>query len=71
MKFSVLYNTPSDWIKGITAALTAGSVAFGQANLDGHVDGGEWVTILIAVVLAGATALGFYSEKGNEFDEPK
>lgn len=69
MKFSLTYNTPSDWIKGISAAITAGGVAFTQANLDGHIDGGEWFTVVVAVVLAGATALGFYSRKGNEFDQ--
>lgn len=63
MKFSLTYNTPSDWVKAFTTALTVGGAAFAQANLDGHVDGGEWITILVAVGVAFATALGFYSEK--------
>lgn len=69
MKFSISYNTPSDWIKAFTTAVTVGLASFSQANLDGHVDGGEWVSIVIAVGLAFATALGFYSEKGTSNDE--
>lgn len=69
MKFSINYNTPSDWVKALTTVATVAVTAFTQANLDGHVDGGEWVTIVIAVGLAFATALGFYSEKGISNDE--
>lgn len=69
MKFSINYNTPSDWVKGVTAALAAGVATFTQANLDGHIDGGEKITIIVAVVVAFAAALGFYSEKGVSNDE--
>lgn len=69
MKFSITHNTPSDWVKAITTAVTVGMASFSTANLDGVVDGGEWISIVIAAGLAFATALGFYSEKGISNDE--
>ena len=69
MKFSINYNTPSDWVKALSTFATVAVASYAQANLDGHVDGGEWITIVVAVVVAFATALGFYSEKGISNDE--
>lgn len=62
LKFSLTHNTPSDWAKAATTAFGAAVAGFTAATADGSgVTSTEWFGILLAVGVAFATALGFYS----------
>lgn len=51
--------------KAIAAALTAGAAALTAALLDGHIDGGELVTIIAAVIGAGGVVFGVKNAANN------
>lgn len=50
--------------KAIAAAVAAGAAAYSAAQVAGSVDGGEWVTVLVAALGAGVVA--YFAPKNAE-----
>jgi hypothetical protein len=44
--------------KAVAAGVTAGGALLTNAMLDGHIDGGEWVTIVVGTVIAVCAVFG-------------
>lgn len=74
LKFNLTYNTPSDWIKAITAGLAAGVTALNAAQVDNVVNTTDVLNISLAVLVAFGTVLGIYSARDHKevvpADEP-
>jgi hypothetical protein len=68
LKFNVTYNTPSDWVKAITAGFTAGAATYGTVQSNG-VTPLEWVGVIVAAITAFFTVLGIYSAQ-DHVDNP-
>lgn len=64
--FSITHNTPSDWLKGVFAAIAAVTPVVIGATSDNVVSGTEVITILTTVLLTFGAALGFYQKKETQ-----
>jgi uncharacterized membrane protein len=63
IRFNLTYNTPSDWLKAISAGAIAAGSLISTAQADGLITATEWVGIVTGVVVAFVGVLGFYSAK--------
>lgn len=69
LKFDLGYNTPTDWVKAVTAAFVAGLGTLSVAVAENGVSGTELINVITVTLVALGTALGLYSTAQKENEE--